>query len=373
MDHDDRVIALLRQLVEIDSQNPPGNERAIAEFVRAFLGRLKVPCRFIEYRKDRTNVLASLKGTGRKSLLITPHLDTVPAGKSWKMPPLAGTVRAGRLYGLGTTDCKCNLAVSLEVIRRLVEDKVRLPYTLIFAATADEETGSDQGIVPLLRRKVLSPDAAVVLDADDFSIVVAQKGLLHVKVKVRGKKAHGAYPERGINAISAATRILSDLQRIRPAASKCKYLKPATMNPGTIHGGDKVNVVADWCEMELDFRYLPGERAKDILKTLRGICRRHARKFSLEVDGVQMPYLISEGHPLVAGLTRAMKAHGVAPVLSGSEGATVITFFQDRKIPAVATGFGSEGCAHIADEYVRLRNLRKGVAVLETFLREYRF
>jgi acetylornithine deacetylase/succinyl-diaminopimelate desuccinylase-like protein len=131
--------------------------------------------------------------------------------------------------------------------------------------------------------------------------------------------------------------------------------------------------VADWCEFELDFRFLPGTTAGEVLENLRRIIRAHTKKFHIKIDGIQKPYLIGETHILVRSLTKAMRACGVAPRICGSEGATTITFFQDRSIPAVATGFGSEGCAHISDEYVVVDNLYKGALVLEEFLKKYSF
>jgi len=128
--------------------------------------------------------------------------------------------------------------------------------------------------------------------------------------------------------------------------------------------------VADWCEFELDYRYLPGMNAGQMLKDIRGIVRRRAPGFKLEIEGIQMPYEIEEGHPLVAGLKSAFRAHGIRPKIRGSEGATVITFFQHEGIPAVATGFGVHGCAHTADEFVILPTLYKGARVIETFLRQ---
>ncbi|MFA7652914.1 MAG: M20/M25/M40 family metallo-hydrolase, partial [Candidatus Omnitrophota bacterium] len=59
--------------------------------------------------------------------------------------------------------------------------------------------------------------------------------------------------------------------------------------------------------------------------------------------------------------------------LEGSEGATVITFFQDKNIPAIASGFGSAGCAHSSNEYAKIDNLYKGAQVLEKFLTTYKF
>jgi succinyl-diaminopimelate desuccinylase len=200
-----RLIALTRKLVRINSQNPPGNEREIGLFVKNFLDRLGLKTRLYEFKRNRTNVIAALKGLkSRHSLLITPHLDTVPAGRNWTMDPFQGIMRSGKLYGLGATDCKSNLACAMEALRSIVEDKVKLGYDLLFAATADEESGSDFGLIPLLEKRILKPSAAVVLDSDDFEIIVTQKGLMHMKIKIEGKRAHGAYPWRGVNAIDKA-------------------------------------------------------------------------------------------------------------------------------------------------------------------------
>ncbi|MFA5437042.1 MAG: M20 family metallopeptidase [Candidatus Omnitrophota bacterium] len=367
-----RLIKLTQDLIRIDSQNPPGDERGIALFVRNYLHGLGLKVKIYEFKPRRSNIVASLNGskTGH-SLLLTPHLDTVPAGGSWRMNPFKAKVVNGRIYGLGATDCKCNLASLIEAVHSIVEEKSFLPYNLILAATADEESGSQLGLIPLLDKGILRPDAAVVLDADDFQIIVAQKGLIHLKVNLKGKKAHGAYPDQGINAIDIAAEVIRDIKNHRFIYRKNKYLKPPTVNVGTIRGGDKVNVVADWCEFELDLRFLPGSNYKYILSLVRSIIRKYTRKFKIEINGIQKPYLISEDAPLVGYLKKALQHVGARPKISGSEGATVITFFQEKGIPSCATGFGVSACAHIADEYVKINNLYKGTLALEHFLRIY--
>jgi len=367
-----RLIKLTQELIRIDSQNPPGNEKKICGFVKKYLHNLGLQSRVYAFKKGRPNILAGLKGANNKhTLLITPHLDTVPSGKNWNFDPFGALIRDGKIYGLGATDCKCNLAVSLEVINSLVEEKQILDYNLLLAATSDEESGSDLGLIPLLKKGILRPDAALVLDADDFVVVVAQKGLLHVKVKIAGKKAHGAYPWRGVNAIAIAVEVLKDLKARKFKYQKNRYLRPPTMNIGTIRGGDKVNVVSDWCEFELDFRFLPGMKAAELLNELKRVTAKHAKKFKIEVEGIQNHYQIDPGHPLVKGFVKALKDFKIKPQISGSEGATTITFFQEQDIPAIASGFGSEGCAHAIDEYVKIENLYKGALVLERFLKNY--
>ena len=368
-----RLIKTLRKLISLDSQNPPGDESKIAKFVVGYLRNLGLTVQIYRFRSKRDNVIALLKGQSPKSLLITPHLDTVPAGKSWSKDPFVGKICGDKIYGLGTTDCKGNLACALEAITSLVEDRAKLNYNLVFAATADEESGSTLGLIPLLERKILRVDAAVVLDADDFEIVVTQKGLMHLKVCIFGKKAHGAYPWLGVNAIDIAAQIIRELKTQKISYKKNKYLHPPTLNVGTIKGGDKVNVVSDWCECELDFRFLPGTSEQQILRNLRRTISRYSRNFKIEIQGIQDPYYINPQHPLVKCLMAAMRKVKIKPRISGSEGATVITFFKSRNIPALATGFGREGCAHIADEYASISSLYKGTEVLVEFLKDYKF
>ena len=187
-----RLIRTIQRLISLDSQNPPGDERKIAEFVGEYLKGLGLKIKTYTFSNKRVNVLATLEGKKRlKSLLLTPHLDTVPAGGSWKAPALKAKIIGNRIYGLGATDCKGNLASALEAIRSIVEDGVKLDYDLIFAATADEESGSALGLIPLLERKFLKPDVAVVLDADDWSGRSASTGLRIPSGRVRPDPGRG--------------------------------------------------------------------------------------------------------------------------------------------------------------------------------------
>ncbi|MFC1674860.1 M20 family metallopeptidase [Candidatus Omnitrophota bacterium] len=369
-----RLIKLTQELIRINSENPGGSESKIARFVNAYLRKLGLKARIYEFRPGRSNLVAFFPGRNKsKTLLLTPHLDTVPRGRNWHYAPFGAKIKNGLIYGLGATDCKGNLACGIEAINSLFEDGEVLGYNLVFAATADEECGSTWGLLPLLEKRIIKPDAAVVLDSNEFDIIVTQKGLMHLKVKVRGKRAHGAYPERGKNAIEIAIKIIDGLKRLKVRAPANKYLRSPTMNIGTIRGGDKVNVVADWCEFELDFRFLPGMPAEKLLKDLRRVIRKHAPGARIEMEAMQKPYAIKEGHSLVKYLVQAARHERLKAGIKGSEGATTITFFQKSGIPAVATGFGSKGCAHIPDEYVKINNLYRGARVLERFLKSYDF
>jgi succinyl-diaminopimelate desuccinylase len=362
----DRLIRLAQEVVRIPSENPPGDERRLAAFVARYLKKAGLAPRLHRFFPGRDNVLAVLKGSSRRgSLLITPHLDTVPAGSGWTQGPFSGTLKAGKIYGRGATDCKGNLAVAIEVMQSLVEDKTRLQHDLIFLATADEETGSHKGLKPFLEKNIIKPSSALILDSDEFYVITCQKGLIHFQVKVFGKKAHGAYPHRGVNAIDGAIELISVLKNLKPPFRRHRHLKPPTINIGTIRGGDKVNMVPDACAFEVDWRFLPGMDARDLLSRMRRAFDQTAVRYDIVINDIQQPYEIDERDPLVSCLRRASRTIGRNGLVKGSEGATVITFFQKKKIPAVATGWGASGCAHATDEYARAADLYQGAIVLE--------
>lgn len=362
----ERLIRLTQEVVRIPSENPPGDERRLAAFVARYLKKAGLAPRLIRFFPGRDNVLATLKGSSsRGSLLITPHLDTVPAGSGWTHGPFSGTLKAGKIYGRGATDCKANLAVAMEVMQSLVEDKVPLAHDLIFLATADEETGSHKGLKPFLEKNLIKPSSALILDSDEFYIITCQKGLIHFKVSVFGKKAHGAYPHRGVNAIDGAIQLIGVLKNLKPSFRPHRHLKPPTINIGTIQGGDKVNMVPDACAFEVDWRFLPGMDARRLLSDMRRAFDKTGVRYDVTINDIQQPYEIDECDPLVTCLGQATRSIGRKSQVKGSEGATVITFFQKKGIPAVATGWGASGCAHATDEYARTRDLHQGAIVLE--------
>lgn len=369
-----RLIKLTQKVIQFNSENPPGNELALARFIERKMRSLGLEIKVVTFAKNRPNIIATLKGTSRTSaknaLLLTPHIDTVPAGKGWSVDPFGGKIKNGRIYGRGATDDKGNLACAMEVMQSLVEDKVALQNDVILAATVDEETGSKQGIIPLIMKGILKPKAALILDADEFSTIIAQKGLIHARIQIFGKKAHGAYNWYGVNAIEFASKVITEIKRYEFAYKKHHHLRGPTVNIGTIKGGDKVNMVADFCEFSFDLRYVPGMDPKRILSTIKCLIKKHAKNFKVIVDDLQHPYEIDPEHGLVKTYVDACKKLRCPSVLKGSEGATVITFFQKKKIPAIATGYGSCKTAHTTDEYAHVEKLYKGAKVLEQFVKD---
>lgn len=373
----DRLVKLTQRLLQFNSVNPPGNELEVARFIEKDMRSLGLDVKMVSYAKDRPNVIATLKGTwsrkkaAAEAILITPHIDTVPFGSGWKFDPVGGEISKGRIYGRGASDDKGNTAVGMEAIRSLVEDGVRLKRDVIFAATVDEETGSHKGIRPLLERGVLRPKVAMITDSEEFDCVVAQKGLFHCRVQIFGKKAHGAYNWRGINAIEIASRVINKILLYKFKYKKHPLLVPPTKNIGTIKGGDKVNMVADFCEFALDIRFLPGMTADGVLKEVKKIIETETKNYKIIIDDAQKPYGIDPKHPLIKTYVDVCRKMGIEAKLVGSQGATVISFFQDYGIPAFSTGWGAHGVIHANDEYAVIKTLYDGARALEAYLKAY--
>ncbi|MBF0479037.1 MAG: M20 family metallopeptidase [Candidatus Omnitrophica bacterium] len=371
-----RLIALTQKVLSINSENPPGNELALAQFIEKDMRSLGLDVKLVTYAKDRPNIIAVLKGrlpraqAQKQAILLTPHFDTVPIGKGWKYNPL-GQIVGNKMYGRGASDDKGNLAASMEIMRSLVEDKVILRKDVVMAATVDEETGSKAGILPLVDKKVLKPGLALVLDSDDNDAIIAQKGLIHCRIQIFGKKAHGAYIWLGVNAIEIAARIIQKLKALKLPYKKHAFLREPTINIGTIKGGDKVNMVADFCEFSVDIRYLPGMIGEDIIRKVKALVETETGKYKFIIDDHQRPFEISKDHSFVQAYLKSARKGKCPVILKGSEGATVISFFRKHKIPAFATGVGAKGTAHTTDEYLNIPTLVKGTKLLEEFVKEY--
>lgn len=372
-----RLIKLTQKVISFNSENPPGNEWDLAQFIIRDMKSCGLEVKTYTYAKGRPNIVATLKGSlpraqaAREAILLTPHFDTVPIGTGWKYPPLGGEIHQGKIFGRGASDDKGNLTSCMEVMRSLVEDGVKLRKDVIMAATVDEETGSKAGIIPLLDKKVLKPGLALVMDSDEFYTIIAQKGLLHCRIQIFGKKAHGAYNWRGVNSIEQASEVIQKIKALTWTYKKHPLLRGPTTNIGVIKGGDKVNMVPDFCEFALDLRFAPGMDPKAILKRLKETIKTVTPKFKIIIDDLQMPYNIDQDHPFVKLYVETAKRMRCNATVKGSEGATVITFFKKHGIPAFATGYGASGTAHTNDEFIRINSLYKGTQLLEQYVKEY--
>ncbi|HEY0255064.1 MAG TPA: M20/M25/M40 family metallo-hydrolase, partial [Kofleriaceae bacterium] len=191
---------LCQQLLQIDTTNPPGNERVAAELVVAKLREVGLEPEMLEGAPLRTNVVVRHRGTGKRPpLLLTAHLDVVEADPSkWQVPPFSGREHEGCLWGRGAIDMKNMAAMCVAILRKLAAEKTVLDRDIIFAAVADEEAGCDLGsrfLVENHREKVeaeyaIGESGGFSLHLGDttfYPIQVAEKGFVWVKARITGE------------------------------------------------------------------------------------------------------------------------------------------------------------------------------------------
>ena len=146
---------LLQQYVQIDTSNPPGNERAGARWLAEQLHRNGIESEIVTSAPGRDNVYARIRGTaGGGGLLLLNHIDVVPASREgWTYPPFAGQIRIAMLWGRGALDMKSIAICELEAFIALAKSGVRPLHDVVFLATSDEEQGSASGMVWLLEHR----------------------------------------------------------------------------------------------------------------------------------------------------------------------------------------------------------------------------
>ena len=195
----DGLIALARDLVAAASQNPPGDERAVAG--TSWCGRCATRdcrCPGGGATPVRRNVIARIPGRGGgRSLILNGHIDTKPPGDldAWETPPWEPVVRDGRLYGLGAADMKG--AVAAMVFAAAEVARAELAGDLVLVFSADEEEGSACGARWLAEQGMIAADAAIIgepsgLAHDWEAIRLVSRGVFLFRVDVEGTSMHSS-------------------------------------------------------------------------------------------------------------------------------------------------------------------------------------
>jgi acetylornithine deacetylase/succinyl-diaminopimelate desuccinylase-like protein len=256
---------ILRELVALPSVHPeadPGGsvpgEAAMAAGVADLLRGLGADVTVQPLAPGRPTVVGVFEPArpARATIVFAPHLDTVGV-RGMTVPAFKLTERGGRLYGRGACDTKGPTAALLAAFGRWTRSAAARTGAIrwIVAATAGEEQGS-LGAQALVKNGFRA-DFAVALEPTDLRVVHAAKGILRVWIEVPGKAAHGAKPERGVNAVYRALPLLQALRdELGPALAARRHpvLGGCSLNLGIVQGGGEMNLVPALCRLGLDFR-----------------------------------------------------------------------------------------------------------------------
>ncbi len=356
---------LLRRLIRIDSCNPPGREGPVAELLGEWLQAAGLEVELDRFAEGRANVVARWRGSGGEpALLLNGHLDTVPVQREqWRHDPHAAIVEGDVLHGRGSVDMKGGVAAMAMACAALARSGVRLKRDLIFAGTAGEEVdccGSQR-----LAERGLGPVGALVVgEPTRLQVVTAHKGALWLEIATAGRAAHGSMPDQGRNAIAGMAWIIEGLQEYSPDYRPHPLLGLPTVNLGTIHGGTKVNIVADRCVLTADLRSVPGQDHAVLLREVRDLAASAVAAESgvtaqVRVLADRPPIDTPEREPLVG---TALEVAGQA--LGGSPEPRGVSYFSDASVltpalgvPTLIFGPGDERLAHQVDEHTTLSSV----------------
>jgi acetylornithine deacetylase len=370
----DDATRLLSDLVAIPSVNPMGRglsgpetlEGGMSDYLERWFADLGVPCRRERVAPGRDNVLARYDAPGSKTtILFDAHQDTVPTD-GMTIAPFSPRVEQGRLLGRGSCDVKGGMTAMLLAFARLVRERPAGSASVVMACTVDEEfthIGSSQ-----LAAQPHGAQLAIVAEPTRLELVNCHKGAVRFKVRTRGVACHSSTPHLGVNAIYRMAHVVSALAEIAAALAEAPahpVLGPPTLSVGRIEGGQSVNVVPDWCEVEVDRRIVPGELpAEAYARVRRAVLERLGESASEWIEFlppfIDMPPL---DHDSAAGWQERVRAAltpvlGRPPVVSGVPYGTDAGPLGSSGLPCLVFGPGDIAQAHTRDEWIELEQVR---------------
>ena len=374
----DEVVELTRALVRIPSVYRPGDpdatEARVAAFVLAWFRREEFQVEVQEVAPGRSNVIGWIgeKAPGRKSLLLEGHTDVVTEGdpSGWSWPPFGGELVNGRIYGRGAADMKSGLAAAMVAAAAFRRAGVMPRGKLVVGALVDEEDGMlgvRHFVTTAIGREL---DAAVICEPEDNELCLEQRGVVWARFRARGRMAHGAMPEAGLNPIASLGTILRETpaleRRLRKRCERSRYLRPPTVTPTIIQGPPagvgvpQSNVIPAVAEMTLDVRLTAGIDADGVRALLEQLCLKAAEAYpgvTVEWEPVhpfRLATRVERAEPLVQAMIRGVKAAtGRAPKYGGVPGSTDGTILRmELGVPIVTCGPGNRLIPHQANEYV---------------------
>jgi acetylornithine deacetylase len=364
---DDPAVALLRDLVAIDSVNPSlsTSARGEAAVARRIAGELEAIGLRVEIRDaalDRPNVVAVLEGRAQgRSLMLCGHTDTV--GVSGMQQPFTPEIRDGRLYGRGAQDMKGGVAAMIGAVRRIVESGGLARGRIIVAAVVDEEHASIGAEALVTRWRA---DAAVVTEPTGLDVAVAHKGFQWVALETRGRAAHGSRPRDGRDAILRMGRVLARLEsldrRLQQGPSH-PLLGTASLHASLVEGGHELSSYPARAALQYERRTLPGEPSDVALVEAKAILSElQSEDSEFEADARLVfgrgAYEIDAGSQLPTLLMDAATTAGCAARIGGMTFWTDAAILGEAGIPSVLFGPGGAGL-HSIEEYVILQDVLK--------------
>ncbi|MFP4481490.1 MAG: M20 family metallopeptidase [Thermovirgaceae bacterium] len=384
------LTGLLAELVKIPS--PYFEEEQVMEFAHSWLSDAGVPVDYHRFHEDRifdyrgVNVVGRLEsGRPGPTVVVNGHLDTVKLCDGWTRDPFAANVEGNRMYGLGACDMKGGCAAIMMVLREFAKAEGDFYGKILYSLVCDEEGPFGLGTDALILDGFIPQDADVAVIAEPSSafsgvgfpsLCLGARGGWNYSVRVKGKSAHGAQPECGINAVSEAAKILLELEKTKlPAHEK---LGPGSICCIDFHGGGAALSVPDEALFSIFRHVTVGETKETVLREAEEAIKKAKVAAKADIRFRDAPhedcdgfpaYVVPEDNPYVVGMKKSMEAvTGKTPETSYFASVGDFCYTGGRlNIPTLVAG-PKGGNFHGADEYVELDTVTATAEYLYDFL-----
>lgn len=367
------ALQLTKELIQIPSVNPPGNEEVCAKFLANLLHDCGFDVQLHHFGEQRFNLIASIAGKNSELPIgFTGHIDTVPLGiKAWSVDPFEAVEKDGKVYGRGATDMKAGIAAFIVACTQL-KSEINQGCGVQLIITGGEETGCD-GAKALINhaREVFQPLKILLVGEPTLNYpFIGHKGALWLKAESFGKTAHGAMPEQGINAIYKASKAIQKIQNFDFETDEHPVMGKPTFNVGTMQAGINVNSVPDYAKFEIDIRSVP-EMSHDC------ICTKLADYLTEDVSLssiVDVPSLCSDvNDPVIQQVFQVIQPYFSQPIQ-----AKAVPYFTDGSVllpvighaPVLIIGPGNPKMAHQTDEYCDIDKIDQSVEIYKKIIME---
>lgn len=373
----DPCFDILAPLVAADSVSSTDprfdhSNRRVCELLADWLEDAGFACDLRTVGNDKVNLIAR-RGKGPGGLVLAGHADTVPCDPDqWRADPWRLRAFDDRWTGLGSTDMKGFLALCVDLARRIQDQPLSQPLTIV--ATADEESGM-AGAKALVSDAISLGNFAVIGEPTGLRPVHMHKGIFFSAVTVHGRAGHSSDPDAGLNAIDGVHAALSELMRfrdeLRTRSKNPEFSVPyCTLNPGCIHGGDSPNRIPSRVRLEWDLRYLPGMDGSVLRAELEGRMSRALQQggwpheFECAIDSA--PFATQVNSPIIVACAELAEQPPEAVNFATEAG-----YFNQLNAQSVVLGPGHIAQAHQPEEFLPVAHLQRTREILDGLVHRF--
>jgi acetylornithine deacetylase len=356
---------MLARLVSYDTTSRNSN-LALIGFVRDYLDAHGVPYRVSTDRTgEKANIHAIIGPRQAGGVALSGHVDTVPVdGQAWSADPFTLRCAENKLFARGSADMKGFVSACLAAVPQMQARGLARPLHLFISY--DEEVGCQgaQRLIQDLDESGLKPALCVVGEPSGMKPILAHKGKLNLRVRVRGLPGHSSEPAKGVNAIHAAGEaiayVAAEARRLaKEGPFEAGFDPPhTTIHVGTIQGGTILNIIPERCEFIMEWRNIPGDDAPRHVERLREYVAANIEPamhavnrntgFEFEVMSTMPGLSLDPNHELTAIVKQLTGSNSTGKVSYGTEGG----YYQNTGIPTIICGPGHIAQAHQPDEWI---------------------